>query len=65
MVVAFFDQQGLMFFNSVHLATIVNAAYIVMIQTIFVKQLQWTMMAAGQWFLNCDNALVSTTIVVH
>jgi hypothetical protein len=55
----------MMFFNSVHLATIVNAAYIVMIQTIFVKQLQWTMMAAGQWFLNCDNALVSTTIVVH
>jgi hypothetical protein len=54
-----------MFFNSVHLATIVNAAYIVMIQTIFVKQLKWTRMATGQWFLNWDNALVSTTFAVH
>jgi hypothetical protein len=41
----------------VHLATIVIAAYIVMIQTIFLKQLKWTRMAAGQWHLHWDNAL--------
>jgi hypothetical protein len=57
MVVAFFDQQGMMFFNSVHLATIVIASYIVMIQSIFLKQLNWTRKAAGQWFLHWDNAL--------
>jgi hypothetical protein len=57
MVVTFFDQQVMMFFNSVHLATIVIAPYIVMIQTIFVKQLKWTRMATGQWFLHWDNAL--------
>jgi hypothetical protein len=58
MMVSFFDHQGMMFFNSVHMATIVIAAYIVMIMAIFVKQLKWTRMAAGQWFLHCDRTML-------
>jgi [histone H3]-lysine36 N-dimethyltransferase SETMAR len=67
MVLAFFDQQGMIFTNYVPLGTTVNAAHIVKILPIFVKQLKRkrATTAAGQWFLHWDNAPVHTAAVVH
>jgi histone-lysine N-methyltransferase SETMAR len=66
MVLAFFNNEGLIYTNYVPKGQTVNANYIVEALSRFLavfkkKRLN---MVAGEWFFHWDNALVYTTAVV-
>ncbi len=66
MVLAFFDNKGLIYTNYVPRGTTVNANYIVEALGNFMKILKKKrpIMAAGDWFLHWDNAPIQTTVIV-
>ena len=67
MVLAFFDQKGVVYTNYVPKGVTVNAAYILKILPIFIKKLRLKRptLADGGWFLHWDNAPVHTAAAVR
>jgi histone-lysine N-methyltransferase SETMAR len=67
MVLAFFDDQGMVYTNYVPRGVSVNAAYIVDALRRFLKALRKKRpeLVAGEWFLHWDNAPVHTAEVVQ
>jgi hypothetical protein len=67
MILAFFDNKGLVYSHIVARGVPINANYIVKVLGLFMKQLKKKrpVMVAQQWWLHWDNAQVHTTAVVQ
>ena len=67
MVLAFFDNKGLIYTNYVPRGTSVNSAYIIKAMTTFLKHFRKKRpeMSAGEWFFHWDNAPVHTAMDVQ
>lgn len=67
MVLAFFDNKGLVYTNTVPRGQTVNGSYIVKALTQFMRRLRQKRpdLVEGEWFLHWDNAPVHTAAVVQ